>query len=32
MTNFDKIKQFCDENAHRFIRGRRFILYGLQKR
>lgn len=27
MTNFDNIKQFCDENAHRFIRGRRFILY-----
>lgn len=25
--NFDKIKQFCDENAHRFIRGRHFILY-----
>lgn len=25
--NFDKIKQFCDENADRFIRGRRFILY-----
>ena len=25
--NFDKIKQFCDENSGRFIRGRRFILY-----
>ncbi len=24
--NFDKIKQFCDENADRFVRGGNFIL------